>query len=61
MTKTKQEIKASIKELADKCLDVATDADYYGGMDADCIRASRVLIAGSAALVMLADGMEDAQ
>lgn len=61
MKKTKSEIKASIKELAEMCLDVATDADYFGGMDADCIRASRVLISGSAALVMLADSMEVAE
>ena len=58
---TKQEIITEIRTLADKCLDVATDAEYYGGTDADMIRVSRVLIAGSAALVMLANGVEAAQ
>ena len=59
--KLKAEIAADIRKIAESCLDTATDADYYGGNDADMIRVSRALIAGSAALVMLADGMESTQ
>lgn len=59
--KLKAEIAADIRKIAESCLDTATDADYYGSNDADMIRVSRVLIAGSAALVLIADGMESTQ
>lgn len=55
---TRADIAASIRALAEHCLDVATDADYYGGFDADMQRTARVLIAGSAVLVVMAEGME---
>lgn len=58
MTKTETEIVNDIRILADKCLDTATDVDYFGGMDADMIRVARVLLSGSAVLVLLADGVE---
>lgn len=57
-TKTKAEIVAQIRTLAESCLDTATYADYYGGMDTDLIRVARVLVAGSSALVLLADGVD---
>ena len=59
--KLKAEIVADIRKIAESCLDTATDADYYGGMDADMIRVSRALISGSGALMLLADDMESAQ
>ena len=59
--KLKAEIVADIRKIAESCLDTATDADYYGGMDADMIRVSRALISGSGALMLLADGMESTQ
>ena len=58
MSKTNTEIVADIRALAEKCLDIATDADCYGGNNADMLRVARVLLAGSAALIALADGVE---
>ena len=58
ITKTKADIVADIRKLAEACLDTATDADYFGGTNPDLIRVARVLLSGSAALLMLADGVE---
>ena len=58
MSKTNTEIVADIRALAEKCLDIATDADHYGGNNADMLRVARVLLAGSAALIALADGVD---
>lgn len=58
MSKTNAEIVADIRALAEKCLDIATDADYYGGANPDMLRVARVLLSGSAALIKLADGVE---
>ena len=55
--KTKEEIVTDIRALADKCLDVATDADYFGGFDPDMMRVAKLLLHGSAALMLLADGV----
>lgn len=57
-SKTKADIVADIRKLAESCLDTATDADYFGGWDADLKRASRVLLAGSAALALLANEID---
>lgn len=57
LAKTKAEIMADIRDLAESCLEVAVLADYYGGMDGDLKRVSRVMLGGYASLVALADGV----
>lgn len=56
--KTKADIVAQVRALAELCLDVAAEADYFGGFDSEMNRVSRVLTYGAQSLVLLANEVD---
>ena len=56
--KTKADIVADIRKLAESCFSVAVSLGYFGGFDSQMLRAERMLLSGSMELSKMADEID---